>query len=229
MVQMAVTAQAEDVRISVEAARQAIAVQVCPFCGKGPYRVLAAHTSHQHGIKTEQLHDLARIPYSKSICSPEVSAQKSAVSKEKWPTGGRPWTPAHAKPRRSEAKKDIDEQRVVHGRKRYDKGCRCEMCRAALAAHMRHMRQLHPKPCLKCGRAVPKPEFRRGAKWCSACAEVRSRELLRLHAAGLSSQKIAERLGTSRSQIRRELAKIGELQNVHAAGFAAAETNKESP
>lgn len=60
---------------SQEALREAIAAQRCPWCGRGPYRILAGHTSRAHGVDRHELRRLAGLGRSDAICSPEVTSR----------------------------------------------------------------------------------------------------------------------------------------------------------
>lgn len=59
--------------LSPEAIRRAVEAQLCPWCGAGPYKVMAAHTNQQHGVSGPELRRLAGFNQSASICSPAVS------------------------------------------------------------------------------------------------------------------------------------------------------------
>lgn len=49
----------------------AIERQICPFCGSGPFTVVAIHVSKAHGIDRLELRDLLGLTYSRSsICDP---------------------------------------------------------------------------------------------------------------------------------------------------------------
>jgi hypothetical protein len=55
------------------AVRTAIEAQTCPFCGRGPYKVLAVHTNKIHGVDRRDLRELAGLNGSARICAPEFS------------------------------------------------------------------------------------------------------------------------------------------------------------
>lgn len=57
------------------AIRRAVDAFICPWCGKGPLKVLAGHTVRVHGIDRIELRERAGLPYSASICDPEVARQ----------------------------------------------------------------------------------------------------------------------------------------------------------
>lgn len=58
--------------------RTCIEAQMCPFCASGPWKVLAGHTRHAHGIYAAELRELAMLPKKASICSPEVHEERVA-------------------------------------------------------------------------------------------------------------------------------------------------------
>lgn len=53
--------------------RAYIEAQICPWCGSGPHKRLAAHTQTAHQILGRELRRLAGLPSKASICSPEDS------------------------------------------------------------------------------------------------------------------------------------------------------------
>ena len=44
---------------------------VCPFCGAGPFSVVAGHVVRKHEINSRELHNMAGLFYRTSITSPE--------------------------------------------------------------------------------------------------------------------------------------------------------------
>jgi hypothetical protein len=54
---------------SPEAVRKFIEAQTCPWCGTGPWQMLAGHTSKQHGISAAELREMARLIKTATICS----------------------------------------------------------------------------------------------------------------------------------------------------------------
>lgn len=56
---------------SPQKVREHLAVGTCPFCGRGPFKVIAGHVFRAHGIDRYRLRDLGEIKWSESICSPE--------------------------------------------------------------------------------------------------------------------------------------------------------------
>lgn len=54
----------------------AIKKQLCPFCGEGPFTVVAAHVNRRHGLDRHELRDLLGITEGESICDPFHSAAR---------------------------------------------------------------------------------------------------------------------------------------------------------
>lgn len=62
---------------SQEALRAAIAAQMCPWCDKGPFKMLPVHTNKVHGIDKWDLRDYAGYSTSDPLCSEEARAAMS--------------------------------------------------------------------------------------------------------------------------------------------------------
>jgi predicted nucleic acid-binding Zn ribbon protein len=124
-----------------EAIRNAIAAGRCPWCGTGPWTVLALHTYYRHGVDRHELRILADLPANASVCDPshsrEVAARKSREAKE----GA--WTPPPG----------------TKGHERSE-----AMKRRASAAIARAPR----RPCVVCGNEVPYAPGNASHKTCSS-------------------------------------------------------------
>jgi len=59
--------------------RAALDAQLCPFCGAGPYKVVATHASMSHGVSARELRKYAGLPQRSSICSPENSQRRAEI------------------------------------------------------------------------------------------------------------------------------------------------------
>lgn len=95
---------------SREVLRRAIEAQTCPFCGRGPFRMIAAHVSKIHGLSPDELRKRAGLTYSASICSPEHAAARSEQQKA---TGVVPPPRTYGSPRRlSEAAKQANRDKL---------------------------------------------------------------------------------------------------------------------
>lgn len=55
--------------------RKAIETQICPECGKGPYKSLPMHMYRAHDIDRFEFRNRAEVSQNTSITSPELSAQ----------------------------------------------------------------------------------------------------------------------------------------------------------
>jgi len=61
--------------LSQEVVREFIEVGICPWCGAGPFGLIASHVVRTHGIGRKELRDRAGLFHSASITSPEVRAK----------------------------------------------------------------------------------------------------------------------------------------------------------
>lgn len=55
-----------------------VKAQTCPWCGSGPYKLLANHTHRAHGVSAADLREMAGLIKTAVICSPEVSEKSRA-------------------------------------------------------------------------------------------------------------------------------------------------------
>jgi hypothetical protein len=124
----------------------------CPVCGKGPFRLLAKHTSGAHEIFTKELHDMLGLTLHDALCDPNLSKFRSEKAK-------REGLPDYNEGRSTMGRKHRATRRLVdHARKvgfqsgvqnqhryvqpkhvvkhgtaaTYMHGCRCEMCKSAI-------------------------------------------------------------------------------------------------
>lgn len=66
--------------------RDCIEAQICPWCGGGPFKVLATHTGRSHGVDGKELRELAGLTKYSSICAPDhAAARAEALSGKKLP------------------------------------------------------------------------------------------------------------------------------------------------
>lgn len=66
-----------------DAVRAALLAQICPFCGAGPYKVVASHVASSHGIDRIELRSLAGLLAGDSICSPETAEKHRRLAVER--------------------------------------------------------------------------------------------------------------------------------------------------
>ncbi len=90
--------------------RAGIEAQICPWCGSGPFKILASHTTRLHGVDRFQLRDLAGLTYSASVCAPEIADERREIVRRI----GRALTPPGKGIKRnlSEAAKEIARQKL---------------------------------------------------------------------------------------------------------------------
>jgi lambda repressor-like predicted transcriptional regulator len=65
-----------------EAFRRSVQNGICPFCGAGPFLVVATHCNKIHDVGRLQLREMAGLFYTTSIADPEYSARVSARMKK---------------------------------------------------------------------------------------------------------------------------------------------------
>jgi len=166
-----------------EAQRRAALAGLCPWCGRGPWRVLAIHTSKAHGVSRRELSDLIGVTYSTSICDPAYS-QRCA---ERASTPPARIDGQSSKPRvLSEAAKELNRQKLATARSPEQLRRATEMAHTAEAQRKRSdsVRRAHaegrmrPKrPCPRCG--APRRSYS-NARYCGPdCAKASQRENIR--------------------------------------------------
>ena len=64
-----------------EGIRRYLDALLCPFCGKGPYKVPVLHITQTHGIDKKELREMAQVPLSASFTAPDTFAAHSARAK----------------------------------------------------------------------------------------------------------------------------------------------------
>lgn len=84
-------------RLDEETVRACIKAQVCPWCGRGPFKVLARHVSVAHATSPDELRVLGGFGYSDSICDPSFAAELSSIHKAMDKSHLRGVTPAKTK------------------------------------------------------------------------------------------------------------------------------------
>lgn len=71
------------VRPATDTVRRAIDAQMCPFCERGPFKMLPVHTNKVHGVDKWELRDLAGLTTNDPLCSPEArDAMRAKASAE---------------------------------------------------------------------------------------------------------------------------------------------------
>lgn len=67
-----------------EAFREYVLAGMCPFCGLGPYHVLATHVGRAHAVDGKELREMAGLCYHASITSPEYHSRRSVLASNQW-------------------------------------------------------------------------------------------------------------------------------------------------
>ncbi len=57
-----------------EELRAAVETQLCPWCGEGPWQLLARHTQAAHGVAAAEFRERAELGYREPLCSSEFSS-----------------------------------------------------------------------------------------------------------------------------------------------------------
>lgn len=65
-----------------EFVRSCINACICPWCGSGPYKVLALHTFNRHGVSGQELRQYAGLRRHDSICDPDHSDRFRELRRE---------------------------------------------------------------------------------------------------------------------------------------------------
>lgn len=93
---------------------------ICPFCGAGPYKVIAMHTSRAHAVDGQELRERAGLFYSDSITDPQYHEERSALSKRQFKTGQTGLTGGHSGPHKlSPAAIALQAEKAKKGRQAY--------------------------------------------------------------------------------------------------------------
>lgn len=75
---------------SVEAIRRSLEAFICPWCGEGPYKLLASHTNRAHGVDRKELRELAGLLKNSSITPDDVRERRRQLGRERgMPTAAR--------------------------------------------------------------------------------------------------------------------------------------------
>ncbi|GAW54732.1 hypothetical protein PD653_2146 [Nocardioides sp. PD653] len=154
---------------STEAIRRAVEALLCPWCGKGPFKLLARHTNHAHGIDRNELRDRAGLTYSASISSPDLHAQRSEHAQNLRAAGvfnGGP-TPLGAKRNLSEAAQALNRAKLEASRDP-------EQALAALAIAGPRAAQAKKQAARERDEAEPHGTYRKYTTYGCRCVECRA-------------------------------------------------------
>jgi len=121
----------------------AIKKGLCPFCGAGPFTMVALHVNQRHGMTSNELKDLLGLRVQDSICDPAYSKAMSKRAIELW-----------------------DGPKMRELAKAPKKGRRTTNAERARVAALRKP----PKACVICGAPVP---YRKRATCSDECRHQR--------------------------------------------------------
>lgn len=143
--------------------KDAVRQGLCPFCGAGPFRVVAAHTNQMHGIDTRLLRDMTGFTYTESICDPVTSQRLSVIAVDR---GTDHLTDVRRGPRRPARRSRAGQDAISTAVALSDR-------RAVAEAQRR------PHPCPICDTIIPTSEPRTCGGEC--LREFKSRMAKRVH------------------------------------------------
>ena len=141
---------------SVEATRRAVMAGICPFCGRGPFLVLAGHTQKVHAVDRFELRELADLTYSTSILDASTREGFSARARARLAAGAPLPTNSDPKKKRrlSPAGRRIAAEKLRrHAAQLGPEGIARQ--RAAAARRNGELRR-KPHPCPACGTVLPR-------------------------------------------------------------------------
>lgn len=140
---------------SIEATRRCVIAGICPFCGRGPFRVLAGHTQKVHGVDRFELRELADLTYSTSLLDERTREEFSARAKARLAAGTPLPTNSGVKKKRrmSPAGKRIAAEKLLRFAERLGPEAMSRQ-RTAAARRSGELRR-KPHPCPACGTIMP--------------------------------------------------------------------------
>lgn len=159
--------------------------QLCPWCGRGPFKVVALHVSQTHGIGRKELRDLAGLKANDSICSDEVSKHRRQLALERDAISAVHDAIASGRAVTNPANKRFTEA----GRAALRESSRKQIARVNAmpvnpgpkrgGATRGEQMMKERGPCVVCGRQVPR-EYEHKRNTCSPeCLSVRKADLMR--------------------------------------------------
>jgi hypothetical protein len=81
--------------------RAAVISLRCPYCGQGPFRMLAGHTKQKHGVGSFELKNLAGMVVKDSLVDDELRERKKQHGTELWTRYGIPKRRTKRQPKRT--------------------------------------------------------------------------------------------------------------------------------
>lgn len=155
---------------SQDAIRESIESGICPWCGRGPYKMLAGHVNGQHGIDRFELRELAGLTRHVSICDPAYSDERRDLAQRQ------DRKPPPAKPGRQVTLSSAGREQLranAQATQAKIKGTEAAQRGGRAGGRVRgaQLRKERP-PCAVCGSSIPtvssgKGRTRPGQKTCS--------------------------------------------------------------
>jgi hypothetical protein len=141
---------------SVAATRRAVMAGICPFCGRGPFLVVAGHTQTTHGVDRFELRERADLTYSTSILDASTREEVSSRAKARLAAGvPLPTNSGTAKTRRlSPACRRIASEKLLRFAELIGPEAIAQQRIEAARRHGEMSRK--PHPCPVCGAVLPK-------------------------------------------------------------------------
>ena len=171
--------------------RAYIADQICWWCDTGPWKCLAAHTFHAHGIKAADLRRLAFLFKTATICSEALSENYRARALASGRLPGRSETPK--KRVYSEAGRESGRKRLQAWRDRVGPEEVERQRRRAYAAQRTLYAKPHPCTRQGCERIVP----RASRKTCSPECRRKIRQANQLRGAAMARARRGTHCGVT--------------------------------
>lgn len=63
--------------------QEAVQRGLCPFCGEGPFAVVAMHVNRRHGLNRREFREVLGVPVSASVCHPEHHARLASEARQR--------------------------------------------------------------------------------------------------------------------------------------------------
>lgn len=67
-----------------EVVREFIASQICPWCKRGPFKLLASHVNSAHGVDRHALKEMALMFDTEPACDPQLSEKRRDFNLQRW-------------------------------------------------------------------------------------------------------------------------------------------------
>lgn len=139
---------------TMEQVRQALGEFMCPWCGAGPFQVVANHTNQMHGVDRRSLRDAAGMTYGESLTPPELHernvghGRRQASANPAWRRSDLP--KSLSLEGRSRLRASADRARLLRGPQAFPAGAAAKGRQAFVDAAARRRAEC-PLLCVMCG------------------------------------------------------------------------------